>query len=224
MTTIYNSSIVRSGLEWLVDAGNIKSYPGSGTTWYDLTGNNRNQTLVGGAGYTTINNVPTIDTSTEGKYTVDSGTTYTYTSNYTLIAWARASADSSVSTWRTLWRTQPNDHPLLIENDSNTIGYFDNNDAGFVSYGLNLATIGKENVWAMYTLIGTGSTTTLYIDNRIYTGTVNYNLTGNSHDAFGSAAGSQAFGYISIGMIYSRALSNSEIDQNFEASRGRFGI
>ena len=224
MSTYYGLGIPTTNLEWLVDAGNAKSYPGTGTTWYDLSANNRNQSLVGGAAYTTINGVGCIDTATEGKYTVDAGTTYTFTAEYTMIAWARALADSQVSTWRTLWRTQPDDHPLLIQDGSNTIGYYDNNAAGFVSYGLNLATIGKENVWAMYTIVGSGSTSTLYIDNRTYSGSVNYTANGNSHDAFGSAAGSQAFGYVAVGMIYSRALTLSEIDQIFYSYRQRFGV
>ena len=225
MASNYGLAIPTNNLEWLVDAGNAKSYPGTGTIWYDLSANGRNQSLIGGANYTTINNVACIDTSSGGKYTVDAGTTYTFTAEYTMIAWARALADSQVGDWRTLWRTTPDDHPLLIQDGSNTIGYYDNNAAGFVSYGLNLATIGKENVWAMYTIIGSGSTSTLYIDNRTFSGSVNYNANGNSHDAFGAGPGyAQYFGYVAIGMIYSRAITLSEIDQIFYAYRQRFGV
>jgi len=43
--------IVEDGLVLSLDAGNSKSYPGSGTTWTDLSGNSNNGTLVNGVGY-----------------------------------------------------------------------------------------------------------------------------------------------------------------------------
>ena len=42
---------VEDGLILALDAGNTKSYPGSGTTWTDLSGNGNNGTLVNGVGY-----------------------------------------------------------------------------------------------------------------------------------------------------------------------------
>jgi hypothetical protein len=43
--------IVTNGLVLLLDAGNPASYPGSGTTWTDLSGFGNNGTLVNGVGY-----------------------------------------------------------------------------------------------------------------------------------------------------------------------------
>ena len=40
MATEGGPNIVEEGLVLALDAGNTKSYPGSGTTWYDLSGNN----------------------------------------------------------------------------------------------------------------------------------------------------------------------------------------
>ena len=45
--------IVTDGLVLMLDAGNDKSYPGTGTTWYDLSGNGNSGTLVNGVGYST---------------------------------------------------------------------------------------------------------------------------------------------------------------------------
>ena len=42
------SGIVTDGLKLYLDASNPASYPGSGTTWYDLSGNNNNGTMVKG--------------------------------------------------------------------------------------------------------------------------------------------------------------------------------
>ena len=47
--------IVEDGLVLALDAGNTKSYPGSGTTWTDLSGNGNNGSLVNGVGYNSGN-------------------------------------------------------------------------------------------------------------------------------------------------------------------------
>jgi hypothetical protein len=54
----YNEGpIVTNGLVLLLDAGNPQSYPGSGTTWFDLSGNGNNGTLINGVGYDSGNGV-----------------------------------------------------------------------------------------------------------------------------------------------------------------------
>ena len=55
MGIAYNPRIVTDGLVLALDAGNTKSYPGSGTTWTDLSGNGNTGTLVNGVGYTADN-------------------------------------------------------------------------------------------------------------------------------------------------------------------------
>ena len=51
MTTVYNPKIVTDGLVLYLDAGNTKSYPGSGTSWSDLSGKSNNGTLTNGPTY-----------------------------------------------------------------------------------------------------------------------------------------------------------------------------
>ena len=48
--------IIQDGLVMYLDAANKKSYPGSGTTWIDLTGNGYNGTLINGAVFSSDNN------------------------------------------------------------------------------------------------------------------------------------------------------------------------
>lgn len=47
MATIYNTSIVRDGLVLYLDAANIKSYPGTGTVWKDLSGYGNDHNIIG---------------------------------------------------------------------------------------------------------------------------------------------------------------------------------
>ena len=57
--------IVRNGLLFCLDSTNSKSYPGSGTTWFDLTGNNYNATLVNGVTYNSSTKLMTFDGSND---------------------------------------------------------------------------------------------------------------------------------------------------------------
>ena len=54
--------IVQDGLVLNLDAGNTASYPGSGTTWFDLTSNNNDGTLI---------NNPTFDSTNGGSIVFD---------------------------------------------------------------------------------------------------------------------------------------------------------
>jgi len=54
--------IVTDGLVFAVDAANYESYPGSGTTWSDLSGNGNDGTLING---------PTFDSENAGGLTFD---------------------------------------------------------------------------------------------------------------------------------------------------------
>lgn len=55
MSNQYGPKIVTNGLALCLDAGNIKSYPGSGTSWTDLSGNGNTGTLLNGVGYNSGN-------------------------------------------------------------------------------------------------------------------------------------------------------------------------
>lgn len=95
MGIAYNTSIVRDGLVMHVDAANVKSYSGSGTTWSDLSGNGNHGTLVNG---------PTFNSSNNGIFSVDGASDYFTTpyvmdqsgsTEYTCCAFAKLNTISS---------------------------------------------------------------------------------------------------------------------------------
>ncbi len=55
MTTSYSPLIVTDGLVMYLDAANTKSYPGTGTTWTDISRNNNNGTLTNGPTFSSAN-------------------------------------------------------------------------------------------------------------------------------------------------------------------------
>ena len=48
MATRYSPKIVTDGLVLYLDAANSRSYPGTGTAWFDLTGRGNNAVLTNG--------------------------------------------------------------------------------------------------------------------------------------------------------------------------------
>ena len=68
MAVGYNPRIVTNGLVLCLDAGNTRSYPGSGTTWTDLSGNGNNGTLSG----------PTFSATDRGCLTFTNGSKVKY--------------------------------------------------------------------------------------------------------------------------------------------------
>jgi hypothetical protein len=62
MAYFHSPRIVTDGLVLALDAANTKSYPGSGITWFDLSGNGNNGTLING---------PTFDSGNLGSISFD---------------------------------------------------------------------------------------------------------------------------------------------------------
>ena len=58
------SQIVRNGLSCLLDAGNSDSYPGSGTSWFDISGNNRHFTWSSAPSFSYENSLAYFNTTT----------------------------------------------------------------------------------------------------------------------------------------------------------------
>ena len=211
--------IITDGLVLALDAGSERSYPGTGTSWYDLSGSGYTHTLTGSPAYTTVDGVVCFNMTGTG-YAIPTSSTYTLPTNFTYTGWARILADSQTTNWRTLWRPNPSDHVILVQDATNLIGFYDNDSGGFVSYGLNVGTMGVEEVWTLYTVVTSSGTSTLYINDNEYSGSVSYTAAGNTHWRISYPG--QPFGYVASTMIYNRALTTAEISQNYNAQKNRF--
>mgnify|MGYP003630301893 FL=1 len=211
--------IITDGLVLALDAGSERSYPGTGTSWYDLSGSGYTHSLIDSPTYAVVDGVACF-AMTGNSYAKPTSSTYTLPTNFTYTGWARILADSQTSTWRTLWRPDPSDHVILVQDATNLIGFYDNDSGGFVSYGLNVGTMGIENVWTLYTVVTSSGTSTLYINDNEYSGSVSYTAAGNTHEKIGYPG--QGFGEVASTMLYNRALTTAEISQNYNAQKNRF--
>jgi hypothetical protein len=207
-------NIVTLGLIMQLDANETDSYPGSGTTIFDLTGS-FNNTLSGGATFTTLNGVKCFDCTTETEKVVVNGTGPTLpTSGYTYITWARI-ISSSVS-WRTLLRTN-NRVPLLVEISTDNLGYY---DSEFRESGYNVTP--EEDVWVQYAVVGDDTSSIFYI-NGTQVGTVVYGAGGDTHLEWGNnGTAIQPFGYLANLYFYNRKLTLGEITQQYNYLAPRF--
>lgn len=221
MSVAYNASLYTSGLLISFDAANKRSYPGSGTKIYDMS-SGLLHTMQGGASYTTLSGIPCFNCNVSGYYIeCDSTGPQLPTAGYTYMAWARLL--STNTEWRTLWRTTPDDHPLLIQSGGVTLGMYDNNGTAFNSSGYD--TTSWNSIWAQWTVVGdTTNGTTFYINGSQVGSSVAQSAGGNYHKWIGGVAGSQPFGYIANCFLYSGKLTLAQITQNYEAMRYRFGV
>lgn len=221
----HGASIVRNGLVLHLDAANPKSYPGSGTAWKDLSGNGNNGTLVNGVGYNSANNgsmvfdgiddeayltVPQVNT-TPGQYNTVEFMMY----------WTggRNGFPMEFALYR-LWQpTSP--YVLGFNNGAGDCYGFD--DQFLINKWTHLAAIFYNGGYTN--------------NSKIYINGVNQPLSQKVGGATSGIASAQVTiagyrlnssypfpGKIANFRIYNRALSAEEIQQNFNATRGRYGI
>jgi len=208
-------NIVTNGLVIQLDAYTSSSYPGTGTTVYDIK-SGYNHTLTN-APYTVLSGVKCFDCNglTTNIRVNSTGPTLP-SSGYTYVSWVRIKNNST--TYRTLYRTAPNDHPVLVNISTNTLGFYDNDTPSFFSTGYDVTPI--LDTWAQLTVVGTSTGSTFYI-NTTQVGSVSYNAAGNRHDYWGSING-QPFGYVANMYYYNKSLSLSEITQQYNFLSTRF--
>lgn len=241
-TTNVNVGIVGNGLVMNLDAGNTASYSGSGTTWVDLSGNGNNETLV---------NSPTYSSANGGFFSFNGTDQYSSSSalsgsfaSFTVIVWFYPTSvtdyQNPIDCNYAYNGTTGNIGPRLEMNSSGTLGWVYSNITGDNNqfYAHNVVSNGlAANTWH-YTAItyngGTNTSTTYYNGNptgisRIINGTptgfvgVMNNVTIGKGFSPGGAERNFA-GRVSNVQIYNRALSATEVAQNYNAVAGRYGL
>ena len=220
------SSIVTAGLVVNLDAGNPASYPGSGTTWTDLSGNGNNGTLVNG---------PTFSSDNGGSIVFDGS------NDYANIPIPLATSYSTVTIQGFIKWISFNGGMFLgfstydVWTSGNTLGY--NNGLSNV-IGINAATVtslGLLGNYKQYTFImnssGLLSTNKIYINGALQSISAVVGADGNIPGLAtnlrlaswnnGGFHGNVQYGNLNI---YNRALSDQEILQNYNAQKSRFGL
>jgi hypothetical protein len=222
-------NVVTNGLVLALDAANTKSYPGSGTVWRDLSGNNNSGSLTNG---------PTFSSANGGSIVFDGSNDYAvYSGSFNNLP------SSSLSTF--VWvKSNLTNYYILSQGRSTTnvegeyILEVVNSKLIFwdyrTGYGFSNSNIGSNisiitNQWCQVGFIKNFTSGTYYI-NGINAGTISagkdvaytntpFYIASNFRDNTSYLNGS-----ISNLQIYNRALSASEVLQNYNATKGRFNL
>lgn len=227
MSLGHGASIVRDGLLLHLDAVNLKSYSGSGTVWNDLSGNGNDATLTNG---------PVFNTDDNKYISFDGVNDYAIIPNSTSVS--SFTNQISVSVWI---KRVPNTIQRIINKFDTvetatfriTIGsagrlFFEIND-GTTRYILGNLFPTFSNDWENFVFTYNGSNRYIYQNtNLIASDTFTNPIYNNSFPITIGATVLTDVLYgpldISGAMIYNRALTSTEIQQNFEATRSRYGI
>ena len=211
------SNLTTDGLLLQLDANNSTSYPGSGTTVYDLT-NSYNHTLIG-ATYTVLNGIKCFDCTTGNNRVNYNATGPTLpTSGYTYITWAKLEPGNPLLFRTLLYTNSPKYTPITIPNGTNTLGYW---DSAFRSSGYDLS--GETSVWVQYAVVGTNSSQRFYINGSEVGSPIAFGAGGTTHWGWGNNdIVPQAWGYVANMYLYNRQLSLSEITQQYNFLAPRF--
>lgn len=227
MSVVAGPDTIRDGLTVLLDATNPDSYPGSGVTWADLAGN-YDGTFSQEPALT--NGLPTLSTSAGMR--ID--TTYkTNGGDYTLEAWAYPTSLNSAGSNALVLFGEVNVTGdsygtwLQYQNQAFTFGHFRQVASGHEPVSASSYPI---NTWHHVTAVRINATShTLYI-NGVEKATgpcsdVTATSTYTTRIGDDNYSINRSFdGVIAVAKIYNRALIQAEIEQNFHAMRGRFGL
>jgi hypothetical protein len=222
----HNPSIVLNGLVLALDAANIKSYTGSGTTWTDLSGRGNTGTLTNGPTYSSANG-GSLSFDGSSQYVNISGSTTV--SEATFSVWLRRNGNQSGYAGILHSRGGGGTSGFNFSPTTNNLGYHWNDTAG--SYQFNSGLIPPDGAWSMCVVVVTSTAATFYLcqssgittaTNTLAHASTTINALNLGRDSFGSLR--YFNGNISQASIYNRALSAAEVSQNYNALRGRFGI
>jgi hypothetical protein len=220
--------IVTNGLVLYLDAGNNKSYPGSGTVWTDLSGNNNNGTLI---------NAPTFSSTNKGSIVFDGSNDHVNAVTATSLGINSVSTGFTISIW---FKTSGGVEYYLFDNFNGSNDISLRVDAGVLEVYMaatgviNAVRFGSgynNNVWHNFTITWNGSNLLTAYANGISIGTNGTTLSGSfeTNAAFRignrpASPGTFFAGNIAQVSVYNRPLSPSDIRQNYNATKGRFSL
>jgi len=233
MALVRGPRIVRNGLVLHLDAAQRTSYSGSGTTWNDLSGNRNNGTLTPSVGG------PSFNSANGGSIVFDGIDDYIDVASVPVLR----PSNVTVSVWFNRNNTSINGMECLVESRKSywisyamhinsselnwNIGYLD-----VPPYAISLNSVGNYIDGNWHNAVGTYDKQNLkiYVDGLLkntsssFTSDILYSGTLSFLIGFHFESTTYFEGKISNTYIYNRALSASEILQNYNTTKGRFNL
>jgi hypothetical protein len=224
------ANIIRNGLVLGLDAASKNSYPGSGATWKDLSGNNLTGSINGTTFSTTNAGVLSFN-GTSDYVTLGNPSALQFTSAtpFSVVGWFYCSSIPAIASifdkngsdggYRMIYGSIWSGQILVTIAASPGPG-----DAYNATSNVTLST----NTWYHYGFTYNQPTLNLYINGALDKTFTSNRVLGNTSQTFNvgsSQTGGQYFpGFIPSIQAYNRVLSLNEISQNFNATKSRFNL
>jgi hypothetical protein len=216
--------IVTDGLVGYWDALNPRSYSGSGNTWYDLSRNANNLTLTNSPSY---NSSGYFSTGSTGYFT-GAGTSSipVANDNYSMFLFARLSSWADGRGFISIGGFTVSNQSNAFRTYTSTLGnmthYWWANDLISSNNNGNI----QNNQWFYVGVTFDGTTRKIYANNVLVASDnpTSHNVTSTTIQLAKTYATEYLQGDISIAKIYNRALTASEIVQNYNATKRRYGL
>jgi hypothetical protein len=225
----FANTIVQQGLVLNLDAGNPYSYAGAGTTWIDVSGNGYVGTLTGGPAFSNDNG---------GIFILDGVDDYIQTN-------LSQNTDNASITWEAwFWDNSPGgfvSNTAIISNygpnattpftslhiyDNGNVFFQQRNSSGtesIATYSVNIC----NGIWHHIVGVIDGANTLIYVDGTLRASQTK--VTGTTTSGQNIVIGSNHLGRyqscrIASARLYNIALSAAQVLQNYNATKGRFGL
>jgi len=214
----YYGGIVTNGLVLDLDAAKRDSYPGSGTVWNDISGNGNNGSLTNGPLYSTEGGGSFYFDGTNDTATVlSSPSLLTITSQISVCFWVKLG--SIANNYASFFTKSGFATNLGIRGgDGFTIWY-----SSIGNWVAGRSGVFNNGSWACMCYNYDGTSQKIYRNgNQILTRAITGSFTTSSNNLI--VATNSFNGWLGHSTIYNRALTPSEITQNYNALKGRYGL
>lgn len=224
MALQHSPSIVTSGLVLCLDPSSPRSYSGSGTKCYDASGTGNAGTLTNGVGY---------NTSNLGRFVFDgvddyinAGTFFNY-NFFTISLWVYPGT-SQVTYADIFDNYHTGTQNFVCQQNGDSLNQYNFACINATNASATSVFTLTANTWHNLVCLWNNSTASAYINGTLHsTGAaanpINY-VTPNFNLGSWGFGGRNWNGSMSQVLVYNRTLSSTEIQQNFNALRGRYGI
>ena len=227
MATSYSPKIITDGLVLCLDAGDRKSYSGSGSTWTDRSGNGNHGTLQNGTGFSSNNGgYLTFDNSND-RVEISNSDSLNPTDELTIEAWVNFDANSpdfifEKGAVNTQWSLFSHGADIMFRT-------FHEPDSGYTSTSVTKSNYITNGQW--HHIVGSwdGANKRIYIDSYLTrtaakSGSLKTSTATAAVGSFGTSASYPFGGKIAKVNIYNKGLTASEVLRNYNATKGRFGL
>jgi hypothetical protein len=224
MSFNYSPKIVTNGLVLCLDAANTKSYVSGSTVWTDLSRSGINGTLTNGPTFSSANGGTIVFDGVDDY--VNLGSFQSLINNFTLTTWCKITSTTganilgfyNTSSPYNGWGVGYSQNPL----NGSKLNFWDG--SSWINSNITIA----DSIWRQICIVVSSTYLVSFYINGIFSTSIQAatissfsgtKAIGARNDGVGSTSGN-----IAQTQIYNRALSAAEVLQNYNATKGRYGL